>query len=175
MAGGKDTKASQASQATKEIIEVVDDDDPEAADNAGDGDDDDPEDDFPGFQLGGGGEDDEDADDDDDEFIQFGGSCGSIVPALRELLTVKYTSEDSDEVTEEPVAYTVASIKDDLESFRELLEVVDNQGRVEPLGQVVAMRLDTIGRVLFKISRTLEAVAGKLGVETQTEKKASAA
>lgn len=114
--------------------------------------------------------------DDEAEYAEYvlDRKLGAVAATLRDLLTVKYAPDDADgEVTEEPVAYTVAAIKDDLESFRDLLEVVNGEdGRVESLGEVVArtnVRLETIGRILFKIHKTLDAVADKLGA--QIEKK----
>jgi hypothetical protein len=117
-------------------------------------------------------------DDDDDDYAEYvlDRKLGALAATLRDLLTVKYAPEgdNEDEVTEEPVAYTVAAIKDDLESFRELLEVVGEDGRVESLGDVVARlgtRVEMTNKILFKIHKTLDAVAGMLGA--QTEKKAA--
>ena len=119
----------------------------------------------------------------DDEYADFIES--SIVATLRDLLTVKYAPQDgATAATSEPVAYTVAGIKDELESFRELLEVVNEDGGVESVGEGVARiadgiavtnaRLDTVGRLLFKINKTLAAVADKLGAQA-TEKQTGAA
>lgn len=138
------------------------------------------DDEFPGFPPGDEDTRDVDIDDDDDDYEK------SLVHVLRDLLTVRYEPEHgTGEVTEEPVAYTVAAIKDELESFRDMLEVVNgDDGRVESLAEVVARvgaaadttnaRLELIGRILFKINKTLDALAAKLGAQTQTEKKTAA-
>ena len=117
-------------------------------------------------------------DDDDDDYAEYvlDRKLGALAATLRDLLTVKYAPEggSEEEVTEEPVAYTVAGIKDDLESFRELREVVGEEVQVESLGEVVARlgtRVEMTNKILFKIHKTLDAVAGMLGA--QTEKKAA--
>jgi hypothetical protein len=160
-------------------------------------DEDEDDDGFPGFvvdeevardvSIGDDDEDDDDDDDDaDDDYADYilEKKIGALSTTLRDLLTVKYAPDDggdgaTGEVTEEPVAYTVAAIKDDLESLRVMLEVSDEKGRVEYIGESVARLCTAVNtsntylrnmtKILYNIHRTLEATAKNLGV--QVEKK----